>query len=226
MLHIFLQSTIPLSCICKLFLFVCHIFLIITCVRWSQLDHSPFLYLQISPESLFSRTSNSLPKSWASIFCEIYLYYLLISKSKYIGKLRKQVAKYIFSNMLSLAYRINLYFFPLLTWTIKIPAMFPALTWTISTWWSSKGFKDDARGTSNKGRIIFISNLFWKDDDNHKQYSDRLVWYWFVLCHFANSNSNVNSAITKMLKISFYENSGPKKCALCWMSIKLSWNVP
>ena len=62
-LHIFLQSTIPHSRICKLFLFACHIFCIITCVRWSQLDHSPFLYLQISPESLFSRTSNSSPKS-------------------------------------------------------------------------------------------------------------------------------------------------------------------
>ena len=74
MLHILLQSTIPLPRICKLFLFVCHISLI-TCVRWSQLDHSPFLYLQISPESLFSRTSNSSPKSWASIFCGISLYY-------------------------------------------------------------------------------------------------------------------------------------------------------
>ena len=74
MLHIFLQSTIPLPRICKLFLFVCHISLI-TCVRWSQLDHSPFLYLQISPESLFSRTSNSSPKSWASIFCGISLNY-------------------------------------------------------------------------------------------------------------------------------------------------------
>ena len=74
-LHILLQSTIPLPRISKLFLFVCHFFFIITCVRWSQLDHSPFLYLQISPESLFSRTSNSSPKSWASIFCGISLYY-------------------------------------------------------------------------------------------------------------------------------------------------------
>ena len=32
----------------------------------------------------------------------------------------------------------------------------------------------------------------------------------FVLSHFASSNINVDSAITKMLKTSFYENWGPK----------------
>ena len=32
-------------------------------------------------------------------------------------------------------------------------------TFTISTWVSSKGFSDDAKGSNRKGRIIFISAL-------------------------------------------------------------------
>ena len=33
------------------------------------------------------------------------------------------------------------------------------LTFTISTWLSSKGFSDDAKGSNRKGRMIFISAL-------------------------------------------------------------------
>ena len=32
-------------------------------------------------------------------------------------------------------------------------------TFTISTWVSSKGFSDDAKGSNRKGRMIFISAL-------------------------------------------------------------------